>query len=244
MQNKNINFSNLFTVKIVDKFTDIQVNNIDTIEDTDILCIKNNLQNLDINQINENNNIETINDNDEFENSYISIIFISDFMTPNYDSINNNLMEIITFNILVQNDNKLPTFPILEYDSNFKFKKFIRDIISKEFLFKSKDIKFIKFINKLGPFNNYLVWLNNIDNYKNNMYIPNISNEYGWRTFMSFNFISNLEKNIPIHKQICDLIYDNYKDSLNIKFRHNLGNGLFENNLYLNNILDAYKNIL
>ncbi len=259
MSNNDYKFYNLINVNIVDDFKNkpiVQVN-IDSFDYTNSIddnIVNNYVENISEDVLLENNiindisdDIENINLEDNYECHYITFTIISDFYNSEFD--NNSLInkgmyiyDTVLFHILVEYNDKLPTFPLLEIDSNFKYKKFIRDKMINEFKFKSSDIKFIKLINNNGLFHNYLIWVSSLSSYNNTMNMTEISKDYGWRTFISFVNLE-LSKNIPIHKQICDSIQNGFLNPIHIELRHNLGKGVLVNNIKINDVLEAYKNI-
>ncbi len=245
MSDKDYKLYNLLNVNIVENFNNkpnIQVN-IDSFDFNHSLETdkdNNSIQNI-------TTDLENISLDENYECHYITFVIISDFYNTSSDNkslIKKDIFryDSILFHILVEYDDKLPTFPLLDIDSNFKYKKFIRDKIVNEFKFKSNDIKFIKLINNNGVFHNYLIWVSNLSSFNNTINMTQLSKDYGWRTFISFVNLE-LSKNIIIHKQICDSIQHGFLNPINIELKHNLGKGILVNNIKIKDILEAYKNI-
>tara|TARA_B100001093_G_scaffold292131_1_gene278855 strand:- start:562 stop:1242 length:681 start_codon:yes stop_codon:yes gene_type:complete len=128
-----------------------------------------------------------------------------------------NLIYLVNTCLLIKNENNIPIYEI-KVNDKFKYKRFIREKVKKDFKILNKDIDYIKLINNSDNYHNYLVLIKNnskrIKKYKNFIHC-NSSVEYFWRNYFTmfkpekielnmgviYNNISNQKNN---YKFICD----------------------------------------
>ena len=163
----------------------------------------------------------------EYNDHYISFIVLYNF---NY-GFKKSLYPcnyLIGTNILLNKTNEgLHTYKI-DITPEFKYKKFIRDIIRNEFNYKNKDISLIKSMGAYKNYHNYMVILNKYSKkhkqFKN--IINDISNNYKWKQVYSsypsnrlnkfeldpdnatmkdvYSYLGNTDDNIIFHNKLKD----------------------------------------
>ena len=182
---------------------------------------------------------------DSFSNSNIKLN-IEEIENKNKNNINiiicylNYLYDVNTIsknyligcNFLIKNQKFIPYYDI-NYQEGFKFKKYIRETIKKEFKFRNSDILHIKTINNTKYNHNYLVLVDNsiknISKFKNMMHINN-KTDFCWRSIYNIYYPSK----INVSKKD---IFDDLSKNASYKFKfENAKNHKFS-------ICDVYKSL-
>ncbi len=122
----------------------------------------------------------------EYNDHYISFIVLYNF-NYGFKKSPYPCNYLIGTNILLNKTNEgLHTYKI-DITPEFKYKKFIRDIIRNEFNYKNKDISLIKSMGAYKNYHNYMVILNKYSKkhkqFKN--IINDVSNNYKWKQVYS-----------------------------------------------------------
>ena len=124
--------------------------------------------------------------------------------------INNDAIYLNNTSLYINRFNQYPIFKIDSelFDKNFKYKKYIRNILNNDFKIKSKYIITIKLVNTQNNLHNYIVVLNNINKLDKGTNILNTNdNLFHWKTILDmykphsyttqnnvYNFILNKSK--------------------------------------------------
>jgi len=283
-----MNYSNLYTVKVVEKFNEknnieLQINNLSLnenknviinntqIELEDNIVFKNKNDDImnDINDVNdvnnennEDNNVEMVSES-ENENyyHYVTLCIMSDIngfnikedLNTNYFSIN-----MCQYSLIIQSDETLPTFAIVEVDENFKYKTYIKSLLLDNFGIKNKDIIKIKHMNTNKNFHNYFIKINDNTNLPCSMQVAPAKKLFCKRTFFGMysdgdlyiknNKIIINKKEYPYdtsdQKIACILLIDNILPSLNISFKGTLVLQDIDNTISLIDIIKTYSEIV
>ena len=172
-------------------------------------------------------------------NHYIGLLIINSISINKLHNLKWGNLDSIYLNItrvLLCNNNEFPMLkiPLEDFQSGFKFKKFIKKTIISKWMINKKNIQGIKLLGNYGNTHIYTIIMNNNEFVKKKKFVKSMGKKYIWR---------NIFDQYKI--QIDDLNTENIsQENIYKKILKNRNTSLVKYNLnlqpYLNNLNEDY----